>query len=254
MCKLKVDLIDKINSAIDNNKAISIVTYYLSDYGEKVLNTVSETILSRFNRPDLNDIVYTSIKELVINATKANLKRILFQDFQLDPREPGDYKKVMQVFKENLSEEKMRGFKNKLKTNNLPVTITFYYEPHLVLRIKIKNNHTLLPQEEERIRDRFKKARKYTNLMEFYMEYGDETEGAGMGITLVEVLLHHIGIDRHMFSIYSSEKYQETIARLEIPLSEQYEDRRSIFERELKESEHSIEEFRKGFTVRKKLD
>jgi hypothetical protein len=38
-----------------------------------------------------------------------------------------------------------------------------------------------------------------------------------MGLTMVGKLLDKSGIDKHAFSLYSSSKYRETIAKLEIP-------------------------------------
>jgi len=76
----------------------------------------------------------------------------------------------------------------------------------------------LLQKEEERIREKFIKAKKYDNLFEFYVDHGDNTEGAGMGITMVEILLAQSGFDRHIFTIYSSKIKRETVAKVELPM------------------------------------
>lgn len=86
--------------------------------------------------------------------------------------------------------------------------------------LEIRNNFPLIPVEAERIKEKFLHAKKYDNLFEFFMEHGDNTEGAGMGITMVEILLSQSGFDRRLFSIYSSEKKNETIARVEVPLNQ----------------------------------
>ncbi len=41
-----------------------------------------------------------------------------------------------------------------------------------------------------------------------------------MGITMVEILLSQSGFDRRLFSIYSSERIQETVARVDVPLGQ----------------------------------
>ncbi len=236
-----------VDQALASNKAISLVTYYLSDAGEQALHIIVSRILARFNRPDLLDILYTSLKELVMNAGKANLKRIIFDELGLDPLDPQQYEEGMVVFKKNLPEKRIRHYKPLFREYNLPVTITFYYEPFQALKIKVKNVFTLWPVEEERIRTKFRDAQDFTDLMQFYLAHGDETEGAGMGLTLVGILLDQTGIDRHHFALYSSRRYGETIARLEIPLSEEYESRRDRFEREWKASGLSRDEFRAKF-------
>ncbi len=237
---------DTIRGAVREEKVISVVTYYLSDYGENVLNLVSREILEKYGRMDLHDIVYTSAKELVINGTKANLKRAIFQDHGLNISDPADYKKGMEMFKTNLTEENIREYRRRFREMNFPVTATFYYRAE-VLNIKVKNNFTLIHQEQDRIRTKFSQAQSFTSLLDFFMEHGDETEGAGLGLTMVGILLDETGIDRHAFTLYSNDKYNETAARLEIPLSREYVPRRQQFERELAASGLNRDEFRLTF-------
>ena len=234
-------------NALRKGQVITFVTHYLSDYGEMVLHAVTETLLKEFNRSDLLDVVYTGIKELVMNATKANLKRILIKEKGFNPDDPAQYDECMRLFKRNIAEDKIRSYKQSFRDNDLPVTVTFYYASGKALMLKIKNNFTLLPQEEERVRDKFANAQQYTDILQFYTNHADETEGAGMGLSLVGILLQQSGIDKHQFSIYSSKRYHETIARLEIPLVDDYEPRRVRFQRQLEESGLSKDDFRLSF-------
>ena len=43
MKKSKEEIIQLVETALEQNKVISLVTYYLSNYGEDVLNTITET-------------------------------------------------------------------------------------------------------------------------------------------------------------------------------------------------------------------
>ncbi len=247
--RLSTEEIEKlVDEAVEKNRILTLVTYYLSDYGEIVMNTIAARLLTRFGREDLIDVVYTCLKELVMNAGKANLKRIVFEDEGVNPLNPEEYERGMVIFKKNLPERRIKSYKPRFREANLPVTITFYYEPSDVLKIKIKNVFTLWPTEEQRIRDKFRYAQNFEDLMAFYLEHGDETEGAGMGMALVGILLDQMGIDRHLFSIYSSERYNETIARLEIPLHPEYESRRARFDREWEASGLDKNDFRAQFS------
>lgn len=246
MRKTEADLKSTITEAVNKNKIISFKTFLLSDYGENLLKLICETILTQFNRMDLMEICYSSAKELVINATKANVKRVLFKKMNLDINNPEDYEKGISEFKSNLTEDKIVQFKDDFIKYNFPVTATFYYSKD-VMNIKVKNNFPLLPQEEERIRDKFKKATSFASLIDFFMEYGDSTEGAGMGITMVGILLDQSGINKHSFSLYSSDKYNETVAKIEIPLSPSYIPKREVFEIEMRKKGVSAEELRKTF-------
>ena len=218
MKKTETEIKEIVQDAVNQNNILSMKTYLLSDYGENILKIIASTILEKFNRIDLMEISYSSAKELVINATKANLKRVMYKELGLDITNPDDYNKGLDQFKDNLTEDKISTYKHFFKKYDLPVTATFYYTKD-VLNIKV-----------------------------FFMEYGDSTEGAGMGITMVGILLDQSGISKHSFSLYSSDKYQETVAKIEIPLHDDYISKREMFQRELKEKGITAEEFRKSFS------
>ena len=247
MKKSEEELQKIVQEAVDKRKIISLVTYVISDYGEKQLNIIISTILKKYNREDLLDIAYTSAKELVINASKANLKRVLFERLSLNIEDEKDYVTGMNYFASHLSENKIRSYGQSFKEKNLPVTATFYYSPD-VLNIKVKNNFKLEPMEEQRIRDKFDKATSFASLLDFYVEHVDHTEGAGMGLTMVGILLDQSGIDKHSFSLYSSEKYNETAAKLEIPLSSNYVPKRKAFELEMEKRNIDTRDLRKSFS------
>ncbi|MCB1172819.1 MAG: hypothetical protein KDK39_04610 [Leptospiraceae bacterium] len=239
---------DKIRELVDRayakEKSITVITYYLSNYGEHLLNGIGERLLELFNRRDIGDIVYTAVKELVMNAAKANLKRVLMSDYGLDPEDPDGHQKLMALFKENIRETRIKTFRDKFKERCMPIVIRLEYKRDEVLTIKVKNAFSLMPHEEKRVREKFKLSQKYSNLMEYYMDHGDDTEGAGMGITLVEILLSQSGMDRHLFTIYTDHRLDQTIARVEIPLSPDYVPIRLRHAEDLNESRIRVEDIR----------
>lgn len=238
--------IETINNAVAKNKTISLVTWTLTDYGESLLHYIAATILNQAGKSELIDIVYPSVKELVINATKANMKRVFFDDQKIDPNNPEDYDRGMSLFKQTLTEEMIGRHKQDFIDRNYKITVTFYYTDQ-VLNIKVKNNFALLKREEERIREKFKNAQSFSSLLDFYMAHGDDTEGAGLGITMVGIILDESGIDRHSFTVFVKPGYNETAARLEIPLSENYVNRREKFKQKMQETGKSADELRRSF-------
>lgn len=234
---------EAIARAVDQGKTISLKTYVLSEYGERALELISQLILKKYGRDDLLEIVYPAAKELAVNATKANLKRAVFNNLGLDPEIDDEYHKGMEVFKEKLTEKGLDEYRDEFKKENLPVTMTFYYSEE-VLNIKVKNNFRMLPVEESRVREKFRYAKSFTNLLEFYLAHGDSSEGAGLGLTMVGILLDESGIDRHGFTLYVKEGYEETAAKLEIPLSDSYISKRNQFAREAGEQGLSEDEYR----------
>lgn len=231
MRKTEAELKRIVDQAVQSNLIVSFRTYYLSDYGELVLKVITRSILDRYGRDDLIDVVYTAAKELVINATKANVKRLVFEDLNLDPNSSADYERGVAYLKEHLVENKVVEYRDRFRERNFPVTATFYFQEN-VLNIKVKNNFHLLPYEEMRIRRKFRTAQSFSSLFEFFAEHGDDSEGAGLGLTMVGILLDQCGIDKHSFVVYSN-RYNETAAKLEIPLREDYIPKRTIFQQEL---------------------
>ncbi|MBM9500062.1 hypothetical protein JWG44_07345 [Leptospira sp. 201903071] len=218
----------EVDSAISKEVPISLITYVLTPKGEKKLKYIIQGILTRYDRLDLTELLYTSSKELIVNATKAAIKRILFKESKLDIESVEDYKRGMESFHNSLSDKKFPFYREKMKEHDLTIKVTFFFNQHRIV-LKILNNFQLTDQEEKRVREKFRISRDFDNLFEFFMKFGDSTEGAGLGITMVEILVAQSGFDRHLFTIYSRKGISQTVARVEIPLREDYIPRRLKF-------------------------
>lgn len=239
---------DKFKNDLDlclrTNKTINFQTYVLGDSGEARLKYIIDKLVEKYQRIELTELLYTAAKELVVNCTKAAIKRIIFYEKGISLEDEESQEKVMAEFKESLTDKKFPHFRESMKKMNLKANVLFLHNQERII-MKVINNFKMLPKEEKRIREKFLNAKKFDNLFEFYMAHGDNTEGAGMGITLVEILLLQMGYDRHLFTIYTNGV--STVAKLEIPLSESYKPKRVIFEELLKTSGKSVEELRKEF-------
>jgi len=229
---LKTSFCKKVDIAVSRQSPLNFVTRVLGDSGEAKLKYILNKVLGSVNREDLMELFYTSAKELIANSTKAAIKRILFEENNVSQTDDSRYDEVMGQFKENLTDKKFPFYKGKMKEKGLVVSIKFFYNENYVV-MSITNNFPLLPKEEERVRQKFHNAQKYDNLFQFYMDHGDNTEGAGMGITLVEIMLAQSGYDRHLFTIYNDKQKNETVARLEVPISPNYKPLRHRFQERL---------------------
>lgn len=221
-----------VDEAVSDERPICLQTYVLGDSGETKLKYIISNILKRYHREDLMELLYTAAKELIVNSTKAAIKRIVFADQGYSIEAKDEYEKGMGDFKANLTDKKFPFYRSRMKIDNLCVYIRFSYDQNRII-LRITNNFPLSRFEEARIREKFINAKKFDNLFEYFQEHGDNTEGAGMGITMVEILLAQSGFDRHLFTIYSSDRKGETTARLEIPLSTDHKPRRTLYKRSL---------------------
>ena len=219
---------EEINKAIEKEIPIKIRLYALLDSTEANLNYVIEKILQKYQREDLIGPVYTSVKELALNGCKANVKRVLFKELGLNMDDDEEYEKGMEVFKKNLSEEWIFEYAKKAKEEGLHVDVYFDYNPYRLI-VEVENNRPIGPKEDRRIREKFKKAMQYDDIAQFFLEAGDQTEGAGMGITLVTMLLKAQGMDPHLFTIRSDFK-SKTVAKVEFPLHPEYKTSRERYQ------------------------
>ena len=71
------DVEKNLQLAVNDGKIIHLVSYSMSNDIEKKLDKTIESILEKYGKIEMKGLVYTSVKELAINGTKANLKRIL---------------------------------------------------------------------------------------------------------------------------------------------------------------------------------
>ena len=92
-------------------------------------------------------------------------------------------------------------------------------------------------------------AKNFESLPQFFLKHADETEGAGLGITLVGILMSQYGIDRRFLTIYSEPKTNFTVARLEIPFSPNYKSKRLLFEEILNKENLTKETLRERWSL-----
>lgn len=199
-----------IDYAIGEEKMLTIRTHsYLSrerDYIDEVLkNYLSDVNLIRL----LNQVSYC-VHELAGNAYKANTKRVYFQEKGLIINDPSDYIKGMRTFKSE-TVEKVLFFNTLQKEASLYVRFDFKkVEDYLIIRVR--NNISLTPEEQDRINHKMEVARSYNSLVEAYSTVEDSSEGAGLGIVMMVIMLKSLGFGEDCLHIYTHEG--ETVGEL----------------------------------------
>jgi hypothetical protein len=213
-----------IRKAIAGENNIKVIAYTVIPVTETGLRRISELVLEKYSKSDLLPTVAMILKELALNAAKANFKRILFAMRRLDLENDADYERGMRDFKAAISEEWAIEYGRRSKQLNRRVEILFSYNAERLL-INVVNNFPLSQKEEIRVRQKLAAAMQYEDIGDFFANCGDETEGAGLGLVLIMTALKSYGIDPHAFTIYVNAKDQ-TVASLEVPLSSSYQIRR----------------------------
>ncbi|MCB1140822.1 MAG: histidine kinase [Leptospiraceae bacterium] len=203
----------------DNLSFIEIKTYRISQKLEEMIHGYLEMIFKDSSRPHIIPLVYTIIKELGINACKANQKRVFFEEKGYDITDHNDYTKGIIEYKASFSESMGLEYGPKSKQKGYFCNIRFDYSSN-GFTVTVTNNTPITKQEEKSIREKLAKAMSYDDLAQFYMDNADNTEGAGLGLALIIIMLKGEGIDPNYFRI--SINAGNTMARLEIPLNSDF--------------------------------
>ena len=208
--------ISQLLERFENGEPVSLSFYYPNENISKTLNALLAKMLSKIDRIFLLDMMITILREIIVNATKANAKRIFFKKMNLDINDPDSYKKGIEHFKKEIIGQ-LDTLEEELKNNDLKVTITIRKQDDGI-RFYITNPTPIHPEELARIKMRIEKAKQYLDFTQAYEEVYDDTEGAGLGIVLVVLLLKNAGVDPSNYKIGTDGKITQVLLNLPMQL------------------------------------
>lgn len=203
----------KIQQAIEREKVLTLTTCgYRSDERDYI-DAILDKYLQEAGREDLKNQLSYCIHELAGNAKKANTKRVYFFERGLNIENEAEYYVGMNNFKEE-TVGNIDHYISKLRLYGFYMKFQFHINSESI-KIAVRNNARLLPVEEERIKKKLTAANKYKDMTEAYADIEDTSEGAGLGLVMMLLMLKNIGIDKNILSIFPKES--ETVALLTIP-------------------------------------
>ncbi|HPQ54058.1 MAG TPA: HDOD domain-containing protein [Spirochaetota bacterium] len=188
-------------SRIEKGEPVTISFIYPDEKTMKYINSLFSKILSKIDLVYLLDTIITIQREIIINAAKANAKRVFFKKLELDIHDPESYQKGIDKFKNDVVGD-LDLIKSDLQKSNLKIKLSIQKSGTGIL-MTVTNNAAILPEELERIQLRMNRAKEYNDFSEAYDEVYDSTEGAGLGIVLVTLLLKNSGIGADSYTIKS---------------------------------------------------
>ncbi|MBN1411953.1 MAG: HDOD domain-containing protein [Spirochaetales bacterium] len=207
---------DDIKRAIRSSVPLVIKSHTLPHETETYMVKILEKFLEFLGRKDISSAISYCIRELAVNAKKANTKRVYFKEKNLDITNPGDYTEGMKTFKkETLSNIKF--YLEKQKEYGYYIKIIFHANSKH-FRISIANNVEMTKKEQIRVFDRIARARAFDTIAEAFSAVLDDSEGAGLGIVVMIQMLKQIGLGEDIFEI--DVRNGETVTRITIPLAQ----------------------------------
>lgn len=201
----------QIKEAVKKRQPIDFYCYTLTLEQKQRFQSILQIFLDECNESFLFNCLSYCLFELLDNASKANAKRIFFQEQNLNINDESDYSSGMKNFKENLSENKEH-YKEELAAGRLQVHLQLSADD--VISLAVTNNTKITSAEYRRIQDKIEKTKKYTEVSDAFADI-DQTEGSGLGIITIMIMLKKLGLNTDCLKFSTSE--DETIASIIIP-------------------------------------
>ena len=203
----------RIQTSVGLQLPIEMTSYTLPRNTEVYIRTVMEMFLEECHQDHLKEYLNFCLSELLTNAKKANTKRVYFKEKGLDINDPKDYEKGMENFKMDtltnidhyLELQKKAGLYIKL---SLKIIADKIY-------IEIRNNATLTVFEKERIQQKLNSVQQYHEMNEVFTNVLDQSEGAGLGIIIIILMLQKVGLSKDNYQVESDG--DETVTRIILP-------------------------------------
>lgn len=211
--ELVVD-VSKIKKAVHSAIPLTITTYTLPHEIEIYLEEVLDVFLGELGQKKLKDYLVYCLRELAVNAKKANTKRVYFETRGLAINDPSDYEEGMKGFKSDTLEN-IAWYLAKQKEKGYYIKIVLQAKGSTVV-LEVRNNVEINRTEYVRIHDKLARSRKYTSLEEALQQVLDPSEGAGLGLVILVLMLKKIGLDEECFDIRAESG--ETLARITVPV------------------------------------
>ncbi len=213
--KILNPFIEKVEYAITNRQILNIKTYKYLTMERDFIDGVITRYLDSLGLLWLDNRLSYCIHELAVNAHKANTKRVFFDHNRLNLYSSEDYESGMDSFREETFEH-LDHYLDLQRKAGLHVFFHFRLKKE-TLHIKIRNNTPTTREERRRIREKLAIASQYENLADAYDSSEDYSEGAGLGIVMLSLMLNTMGAGKGALTFTFGA--QETVANIELDLS-----------------------------------
>lgn len=200
-----------IRDAVKTRHPIEFYCNSLTSEQRSRFREILKVFLDECEQDQLFTCLSYCLLELLDNASKANAKRIFFQENNLDINNKNDYESGMKSFKAKLSENN-NYYLQKLDTGLLQVH--FLLSIDNVISLQVSNNTKITAAEYERIQSKIEKCSHYESLEDAFGDI-DQTEGSGLGIISIVLMLKRLGLDTSHLKFKTTD--DETVATIEIP-------------------------------------
>ena len=207
--------IDEVDNLINEGLPIVFKDYKLPREVEDYLVTVLVRYLEFLGKERIGDQLSYCLREVMINAKKANTKRVYFKEEKLNINSGEDYSKGMKEFK-NKTLANIDYYLDLQEKEKLYIQVEYELSEQF-FNITVSNNSPLIKSEAETITQKVMKAKSFNSLDEAFQSVLDDSEGAGLGLVILILMIRKIGIGTKHFTIFVKDGV--TNVKIAVPLS-----------------------------------
>ncbi|MBI9107729.1 MAG: HDOD domain-containing protein [Spirochaetales bacterium] len=245
----KIVDVAQINKAFVASVPVTIKTFTLPHETENYIEDVLGVYLNKFGQGELKDRIGYCMRELAVNAKKANTKRVYFSEKNLDINNSDDYAEGMKTFKQETLDN-INYWLEKQKDAGLYIKVVFHSKNNS-FSMAIKNNVLISQKEQMRVYDRIARSRAFESMEEALTSVLDDSEGAGLGIVILVLMLKKIGLDEDAFDIDVIDN--ETVATITIPFDKLHLENLDLLSKEIVEEIEDLPQFPENVVFIQKL-
>jgi len=180
---------------------VSIRLYDLDPKSGELIRKIIGLLLTRQNLQVFTSDLFVCLKELAINASKANYK-LLYNRHVTKPKgitAENNYREFLEMFRNEIDENGNQNLLELARKDDRYITITFQSSLES-LDIWVTNNQGVSPVEKTQILKKIA-PRPSGNSDSFFNDDDDLVEGAGMGINLILKVLGNYTSARHPLKV-----------------------------------------------------
>ena len=240
---------EQVQRAARNSIPMTLTTYTLPQETEEYFDQVLGMFLTQFHQDEIKDALAYCLRELAVNAKKANTKRVYFEERGLDLDNREDYESGMEGFKQDTLGN-IDHYLQKQKDAGLYIKVVFHAQGNS-FRVSVRNNAEITKKEQIRIFDRIARSRAFDSIEEAFSTVLDSSEGAGLGIVILILMLEKIGLDEDAFNIESDDG--ETIASITVPFANVHLDKMDALTNQIVSEVDSLPQFPESIMLLQKL-
>ena len=208
---------EKISLAVQLHTPLEIMSYTLPREKERYIQEILMYFLMQCHQEHMTDNLVFCLSELLTNSKKANTKRVYFQEQNLDITDEMQYHQGMISFKKDTLSN-IAHYLELQKEAGLYIKLILQLTDEGII-IEIRNNSLLTKFEKKRILEKLRVAEKYEEPHQVVSLMVDQTEGAGLGIIIIILMLRKIGLSRNNYKVFTNEN--ETITQMILPLHQE---------------------------------